>query len=1061
MFGRASRTGPQVRNANSSCDPEAPPEFTPAVRMSSKRKASSSSAKSGKTLQLGPRAATGVPIPTDPIINSNDLFGASGRDRRVFTLGNMNVMLDSSSEDENDIVQNTMLDFDLPLPARRLRDPVASTPETLVRMGDSENDPPKLAAILINRDHTSQSTFSLTGHDVCHAQYLPLCPAGTSVGLSENTNNMLYTVLANHRDRIQQSEHAPAQTKATWPLDELPVELFDLITAHLSRDSVKSMRLVNREFERKVSRSLFHTSVVPFNTELYDMIEEDQKTLTRIYQPKNKGKGKLKVVSPDQVPPSTEKDIGGLQWQNAREDTEGKVYKGHGLRVFQGFGPHIKRFGMSFEVSEKQLAKPPIKKALDHVHSYHGSYDWPSSHYARFANLAGLENTADETSRMKAAFANLEIVQELALSIDSGLGWLNGPDKSVRGRIFERPSAVFGSAYDVPDNAALDATMFWNALQQSQLSVAPDSNHKEIVLQHRALPSTPAGLDGLRGNVYSETQRWPSIDAAKVLSMRSATNLSGFGVLYTTNRHNDVAEGDVLGLPLIPSQLKKEQKEWLLETQWAQQAFLETYVLAVIDNPINFEKITTLNVAKLSSRFLLMLARDVFWDALPCLSDVILHVCPDWRTVEKDDAGLATTKFQTPSEAIRIFHKEILRERISVKESIKKLDIGWYGGGEHAEGMHARNANILPAPVTQLDHSTISTSGFGLVFPYVEHLALCNCWITPPTLEGLVKSHSSRALKKVTLDSVSLTAHPRFQPINGQGGGIQQLAQAMVAMQAQLANNGPAPQPQHVLQQPPAGFAQQMAHLGPNFVHGMQGLNAQQLAMMQQHWNQHMQQMQQIFNGAPNAPNAAQVAPMQMVAAPNVGQLQPPPAANPGPSNGAAPSWTRGHREGCWPQLLDAISPGLVFDDYIPPPQPWEDPLPPRPETNLQTIKFKSCGYAKLPNHTGFEQFVLEPDAGHARSMSPWFRTRWQNLKPLMLETRDRYLGQIVQYIPQRELDSLQFAWGLTEGWNDRAKAEEAEFDGLLAGGTGRFSGVVARGMALVGQPATPPPRTA
>ena len=147
------------------------------------------------------------------------------------------------------------------------------------------------------------------------------------------------------------------------------------------------------------------------------------------------------------------------------------------------------------------------------------------------------------------------------------------------------------------------------------------------------------------------------------------------------------------------------------------------------------------------------------------------------------------------------------------------------------------------------------------------------------------------------------------------------------------------------------------------------------------------------------------------------------------------------------------VSPGPVIDDYLPPPAPWEEQLPPRPDSNLQTIEFKSCGYVKLPNHTGFEQYVLEPDVGNVHPMSPWFRVRWANLKSLMLETRDRYLGQIVQHMLQHELDALQFAWGLTEGWSNGANAEEPEFDGLLPGGTGRFSGVVTRGMALIGRP--------
>ena len=463
-----------------------------------------------------------------------------------------------------------------------------------------------------------------------------------------------------------------------------------------------------------------------------------------------------------------------------------------------------------------------------------------------------------------------------------------------------------------------------------------------------------------------------------------------------------------------------------------------------------------------------MLAREVFWDALPCLSSVTLHVSPDWRSVEKDDAGQATTKAQMPSEAVRVFYKDVLRDRISSKESIKTLKIGWHGGGEHAEGMYARNNNILPAPTTQLDHSTAKSSVFGLVFKYVEHLTLQNCWITPPALEGLIKSHSSKTLKKLTLDSVSLTAHPRFPTNNGQGnGGVQQLAQAMMAMQG-VANAPllpppplqppPPPLPLNHPQQPFVGLPQNMAQLPPGFLHNVHGLNAQQVNMMHQQWQVHMHQMQQMFNAHPNVPNVAMnvpnghVPPAHLAGVPP--PLQPPPPApvNTNTANSVAPNWTRGHREGSWPQVVDRISPGIVLEDYLPPPAPWEEQLAPRPETQLQSIEFVSCGYARLPNHTGFDQLALEPDVGHYRPMSQWFHSRSSNLKSIMLETRDRNLGQIVQYIPQTELNALQFAWGLTEGWSDPAMAEEAEYDGLLPGGTGRFSGTIERGMSLIGR---------
>ncbi|EGP90565.1 uncharacterized protein MYCGRDRAFT_36240 [Zymoseptoria tritici IPO323] len=640
--------------------------------------------------------------------------------------------------------------------------------------------------------------------------------------------------MTDHKERIDTAVAGSTiyPTTATWPADQLPVELFDLITDHLARDAVKSMRLVNKEFEKKVSRNLFHTSVVPFNTELYDMIEEDTKT-------------------------------------------------GHGLRVFQGFGPHIKRFGMSFDVLEDQLSRPPIKRELDHVHSYFGSYDWPLEQYTRFAGLAGLEQTADETLRMKAAFTNLHKVHELALSVDSGLGWLNGPDKSIYARIFQRQASIFGTSRAVEDRQSQEAT--------------------------------------------------PTIYA------HGATEDPQFGVLYTTFSQLDSANYYDKSA-LVPADLRKEQKEWLLETEWAQRAFLECYMLAVIDNADKFCMVKTLKISKMSSGFLPLLARDSFWDALPNLTDVTLLVKPDWRSVEKDDAGIAETCPQHPSAAVFTFY-DILQDRICLRQSVTSLNVGWASGGEHADGIFARNNHILPAPLTKTGHA-LAINPVCLVFPFIEHLTLTNCWISPPVLQELVSNHAEKALKSLTLDSVSLTAHPRF------------------------AN----------------------------------------------------------------------------VAQPNVQ------ATN-------TTHWTAPHREGSWAQILDTISPGPTVSSYLPNPPPWEEQPAARPTTPLQSITLISCGYVKLPHaSTAFDQLVIETGAGGEYQLSLWFRARQSALSRAMLSCNDRFLGKIVQGIARRELITLQFAWGLREGWEDEGAAEEVEYDGLLKGGSGRISGKVWRGMELVGE---------
>src|SRR5215469_1946006 len=202
---------------------------------------------------------------------------------------------------------------------------------------------------------------------------------------------------------------------ATWPMQRLPSELYASIMSYLSRDDIKAMRLTCKEFEHHVSHALFENVVVPFNTEIYGMLQATQNTKVDV-----KGKGKAK---------SGDANSTGLSWQNANDDD---IYTGHGINVFKGFGPHIKKYGMSFEVSEESLANPPLKGTREAHQTYWGEYDWPYQEYQRFDEVAGLETAADETFKMKTAFSFLKEVKELALSIDSGLGYLHGPDTCLR-----------------------------------------------------------------------------------------------------------------------------------------------------------------------------------------------------------------------------------------------------------------------------------------------------------------------------------------------------------------------------------------------------------------------------------------------------------------------------------------------------------------------------------------------------------------------------------------------------------------------------------------------------
>ena len=1078
--------GANATGSPTSFNPEAS-EFVPTNRMPSKRKASSS-ARQSKTAPAMSRSTAPDRNPTEnPIIHASELFGPgalaqpnSAGDLSVAALSNLfdgDATSDIFDLDDMDVTPPpaptpaiTITPTILSRQRQRMTDAMSVIRAQVTEKSKRAVDPIEgLSAILFSREGPPATNEVLDEH--IKLRYLPL--VSNSNARQSITKDTELVILPSHRDRISITTRGPKICRASWPADMLPVEIFDLITAFLSRDDVKSARLVNREWERKVSGNLFASSVVPFNTELYDMIEEDSKAAQSMTRTSSRIKGKGKARAVDVPHQGTEVSPRGLHWQNAKDDSEGKVYKGHGLRVFQGFGPYIRHFGMSFEVAEAQLARPPVKKELDHVTSYYGSYDWPQHQYTRFAGLAGLERTADETLRMKAAFANLGKVQDLGLSLDNGLGWLNGPDKSIYGRIFQRSSPVFGHSRPVPDQQFQDAQAFWQAIQECH---AGFGNQREVSLARHILAKSPSEIPGLQSTKYANTKLWSSITSgrtAPAVSPGSTFNDGRHGVLYTTFSQTDSAITAFDKSALVPAELRKEQKEWLMETDWAQRAFLECYMLAVMDNPTIFERVKTLTIAKVSSGLLPILSRETFWDALPGVTDVTIHVKPDWKTVERDNAGFAETCPRQPSEAVNTFYRCILRDRLCLRSSITKLNIGWAAGGEHAEGIFARNNHILPAPITQLEYTTANSDQLGLVFRFVEHLTLHNCWMTPVTFEGLLKNHTSKALKTLVLDSVSLTAHPRF-PAGGQAAMQNQILQALAAPPA-VAGQGQG-QPQGAGQQAnlpqwlqnvgalPAGWQQalqngalqggpqawqnQLAQLAqmagvnqmPQQIPQQQAQN--QMALLNFGLGNNAQQMVAAGMAGPNAVAPPQALPphlqnlanlVPVVGNPNMQQNQPTPS-----------HWTEGHREGSWAQVLDKMSPGSIFSDYLPQPQPWEEQLPERAETNLQSIEFKSCGYVKLTNNTAFDQYAIE--AGAEQGYSVWFRTRQAALLPAMMSTNDRYLGRIVQFMPDRELNALRFAWGFNEGWTDREKAEEVEYDGLLAGGTGRFSGRIVKG---------------
>jgi hypothetical protein len=796
-------------------------------------------------------------------------------------------------------------------------------------------------------------------------------------------------------------------TKIVWPMNQLPSEIYYLIAESLSRDDIKALRLACKEMEHHLSCILFKTVVVPFNTEIYGM-------LLGLSQPKKvdvKGKGKATAPKSD-----------GLEfWKNAKDED---IYTGHGVDVFRSFGPRMKRFGMSFEVDEDVLANPPLKGTREDHKSYWGVYQWPYPEYKRFDQVAGLEDAADETPKMKTAFSFLTEVQELGLSLDAGLGWLNGPDRSIRSRVLGEQRPVFGKSHPIQDRKQEARQWLWSYLQNWAIGTQCDLKQCSITAQQ--LPDTSLAKDLMVAVMYSPVTPYldlqeiidPIAKTLPIMQMNveallqsnlvdglrhpenngagsanaTAVDSNGQAGLLLVRQDKECSDAERLdAYPIIPMELTKLQKEWLLETEWAQRAFLSSWLIAVVDNRLTFQNVHSINFARISSRFLLSLCREDLWRALPQLETVALNVIPDCRDVIKDNAGFVDTPRVPTVTAVWMLQK-LVSEMFALRPAIKTLDVGWADGGEHAQGLLARNKHVMPAFVLPAEWvgSAENMTDKNLLeqrmlrLPHVKHLTMRNCWISPHALTHLIKEHTG--LEHLCLESVSLIA----EPILNQGANPQQI----VAMAQQLQGPLMPAQPPNP-NQGPAWNAQ--AHA--TFMQALQNANNQNVAA-----------------GGAAIPAQAQVPPYH--------------------------DWLN-PRTGSWPYILSAISPGLTLTASGSTTAPTTLPST-IPHHSLRTLEFRSAGYCRL-NNPRLDESAVPPSTAGVGSI--WFYKRHAALTKVMLPQRGGIMAEIVPHIGTNEEQALHLGFGLETGWPEdwRENAEAPTFDGCLFGGAGRFTGVIER----------------
>ena len=800
-----------------------------------------------------------------------------------------------------------------------------------------------------------------------------------------------------------------------WPLHEkdekLPEELFNHICSYLPRSDVYSMRLVNKAFESMVSPHLFKYVVVPFKAGIYGP-EIDLSSLQELLSD------------------------GGLKKGDV-------IIKDRGMRVFVGYGERISKFAISFEYDEQKLNYPPLKSDQEAITAFWGIYRWPHQQYNRFAQLAHLEQIADETKTLSAALKYISKANTLGLSIDSGLGWLSGPDSNTALNARGNTYKVFGANRFAPEplkragvetksnSPVLDSEDMSRKRMLKAAGLKGDELDAAIDLMRKTenpggvdetqqqstefLPVSSQSLD-IRPLQGSSDQLGPS---QRSMITSGTTSSASNGEMAISGVPSDADEAGVPSeilpgpggrpnsahgriakaldtCPLKPNNLTSAQKEVLLETMWAQQAFVQSYIISIADNSQVFSKIATMTIARIPDHFLQDLIRESFWDSLSGLEKLHLGVIPSWRQVEKLASTFVQDTRVAPSQSIEVVYN-LLNSQISRRENIKTLHFEWLCGGEEAPGMFARNNHILAAPVVStsmgmLDRTCVPSI---LAMPYIKHLTFKNCWFSPHILKSYLEGfgegdEKNLKLQNLVFDSVSLTA-----PIPA---NTVPAPPTLAAANPQAAPNINAlavlhlPPQQLALAQ--AGFQAAGAVLPPNNIAG-----------------------QAIITSDDDANNTFE----------------------------PSPSYKYLPRHNSWVDIIEHFTPShyksLSFrkQDACNPdrePSRLNAPL----ISSLRSLQFHSCGYVQLPLNID-QSMIRAATFDQARS---FIQAAKADIQEAMLKPDESTLGTIVNRMHPIEHWQLVNGYFLEFGWEEYSvRMSESRLDGIRRPGQGRFTGSI------------------
>lgn len=887
-----------------------------------------------------------------------------------------------------------------------------------------------------------------------------------SSGLNPTTSES--EVVENDQPRTFRNHLQAGHYHATWPLDAVPVEIFNLIIRHLNRRDVEAMRLVSREFDSKLADSFFRNVVVPFRPEfeaLYGTLNTDL-GVTLDQQ-------KYGLVLKKRADESASSENSDDNQSRASPTANGdESLLSDGYRVFYQFGPtHIQKFALALELNETDLACPPVKLNQEIVPAPWGLYRWPIKDYQRYAQLEGIEKLADETQHMKRAFQFLRVVSEIGISCDAGLGYLQGPDtnplcRHVQPSVF-RP-AIFGDAEpdsDEDSDEDKDRSMSLVILKQMAMNAGYDSNEwpRAVLRLLEDEGRAVKWVEQISASGASRHEKVPLFEITKDTTKEELIELIE-DLVGDDEQENVTSAAHARVFGLSPTSLTTSQVEMLLELEWAHRALMDSYVIAVMDNKDSFQALRTLTIARCSGRHVPSLMKAEFWETMTCLNSFHLGVIPDWRRLNKDDTGGVSQRRISPIETYGAVFL-LLHNFVGEQENIKHVSFEWISGGEFAVGKSQRDRYVMPAPVlaealqmVDLQHMFCEDDLINL--PYVERFSIKNCWFTPHVFLNVVKKMSKEMLKQLELESVSLTGPPskNFEPslhpgpqgkpshwpwplcVGAEPGSYFQLQRPAGAGNNNNNHNlihGPPPPFAHPVAAAATAVAMAATHnaVGPgNAAQNFQGLNG---------WAHNAP-----FLLAHHGPGAIavnhSVAPVQQV------------GYNPVDSK-----W----RLFSWPHILASLdmSPETVQahlgdidsdDNHYRTVRATEQHFSAKFESvlenrdgqdRLKTITFKSCGYVLIES-SHINNWKIIPNEPLLVQHNIDLPNQLKELDNQMLICNEGLLGKVLNYVPEGERQLLSSIFGLGFGWDDiydNIVKQIAIVDGNPDPGAGRFQGSV------------------